>query len=269
MKHIHIVGLSPRSGTTLLMELMICSYKIDAYPPHEARIGKAPTENCDVYLTKSPKDIIVIGPLLEKVKSLYTIVVMRDPRDSAVSVHKNHPSKFYGTFEYWVNYIPFYKRIENHERVITVKYEDLVSKPNQVQKAISAKFGFLQKTDDFTNYIKNAKPTTKAKMALNGVRKIETKSIGNWKNYMPRIKAEMEKYPSVVPDIVKYGFETSADWKNQLDTIVADSGPQHQSLFSTKAFIQKKLRTQWIRTLKVWLYHTPLYLSFLGSSKSS
>ena len=268
MKHIHIVSLSPRSGTTLLMELMTCSYQIDLYPEHEARIGEVPMGNCSVYLTKSPKDVVVIGPIIKYFKNIFTIVVLRDPRDSAVSIHSSDPSNYYGTLEYWHNYLPYFEKFKNHPRALTIRYEDLVSNPDEIQKTISKKFAFLKQKDSFSNYLQNANPTGKSKLALNGLRAIEKKSIGNWKNHLGRLKGEIIKHGPISQGLIEYGYESDTSWEKTLENIEANFENQHHSIFSTKGFIAKKQRSQILRIPKVWFYHSHLFLLFLRKSKS-
>ena len=262
MKHLHIVSLSPRSGTTLLMELMTCSFEIDMFPEHEARIGEVPMGNCSVYLTKSPKDVVVIGPIVKIFKNIFTIVVLRDPRDSAVSVHSSDPSNYYGTLEYWHNYLPYFEKFKNHKRVLTIRYEDLVSNPDEIQRTIQNKFPFLKQKDLFSNYLKHANPTGKSKLALNGLREIEKKSIGNWKNHLARLKGEILKHGAISQGLIDYGYESDANWEKTLDKVEPDYENQHHSIFSTKKFIAKKQRSQILRIPKVWFYHSPLFLFF-------
>lgn len=269
MTHLHIVSLSPRSGTTLLMELMTSSYDIAIYPEHEARIGERPIGNGKVYLTKSPKDIVVIGPIVKKIKDIYAIIVLRDPRDSAVSVHNEDPDNYYGTLAYWHNYLPFYEACKNHPKILAIKYEDLVTNADEVQQTISSHFKFLVEKDRFSNYLSHAKPKKESLLALKGLRKIETSSIGNWKNHKARLKAEIIRFGSIRTDLIEHGYEINGDWQNELEDIEPDFGSQHHSVFSTKKFIQKKQRSQFLRILKVWFYHTPFYLSFLKTFREN
>ncbi len=255
MKHIHIVSSSPRSGTTLLFELMTSSFQIDCYPKHEARIGKKPPQNCDILLTKSPKDTVVMDTILQKVSNIYVLFLLRDPRDSAVSKHKNKPHHYYGSLRYWFNYIPYYQRFRNHPRVLTVKYEDLVSKPNAIQDKIQDTFPFLEKKDRFSNYTRNASPSEDAEKALGGVRAINTSSIGNWRNHKYKLKKDIETFGPIAEDLIQFGYEDSKEWRKELESAEKRPFQQHVSPFSKQSFIQKKRRTQWLRTLKVWFYH--------------
>lgn len=270
MKHIHIVGSGPRSGTTLLYELMTCSFAIDHSSPHESRIGKMPPYNCDVYLTKAPKDIVVIGPILQQVPDLFVIFVMRDPRDSAVSIHQIDAPNYYGTLEYWHNYMPFYDGIKDHHRVLTVRYEDLVADPDALQQQIAARFPFLRITDRFSHFHQNTRPSEMAQLALNGVRQVSASSVGNWESHKGKIKADIEAFGPITNDLIRFGYEPSAEWEQKLTDVAPVHGKQHRSVFSSKEWIHRKLRSQPIRIWKVRFFHSAFFLrllSLVGRSK--
>ncbi|NBC24760.1 MAG: sulfotransferase family protein [Bacteroidetes bacterium] len=259
MKHIHIVSSSPRSGTTLLFELMTSSFHIDCYPKHEARIGKKPPQNCDILLTKSPKDTVVMDTILKYVSNIYVLFVLRDPRDSAVSIHKSKPDHYYGSLRYWFNYMPYYERFKDHSRVLTVKYEDLVVRPDAIQEEIHNKLSFLEKKYRFSQYTRHAAPSEDAKKALGGVRQINTSSIGNWRNHKYKLKKDIEKFGPIADDLIRFGYEDSKEWRKELIGIDEERIHQHVSPFSKREFIRKKRRTQILRVLKVWWYHSRFF----------
>ncbi|HEX7708484.1 MAG TPA: sulfotransferase family protein, partial [Thermoanaerobaculia bacterium] len=76
MKRIHIVGVSPRSGTTLLAELMIACFEVDLHEEHEASLFTEPSRAGDLYLTKQPRDIMVVGPRLRVDPDLWVICMI-------------------------------------------------------------------------------------------------------------------------------------------------------------------------------------------------
>ena len=85
MKHIHITGTSPRTGTTLMAEAMIACFEIDEYTDHEDPIYSLPRGNPDIFLTKNPQDTLVAKSFLRLFPDLYIICMIRDPRDIIVS----------------------------------------------------------------------------------------------------------------------------------------------------------------------------------------
>ena len=56
MKRLHIVGC-PRSGTTLLMELVSTCFASGGYCDHELSIFEPVEDVADIYFTKQPNDI--------------------------------------------------------------------------------------------------------------------------------------------------------------------------------------------------------------------
>ncbi len=58
MQRIHIVGCGPRTGTTLIAEMMAACFEIDLYPKHESSIYTRPTRPAKIFLTKRPRDIL-------------------------------------------------------------------------------------------------------------------------------------------------------------------------------------------------------------------
>ena len=61
MQRIHIVGCGPRTGTTLIAEMMSACFEIDLYPTHESSIYTRPTRRANIFLTKRPRDTWVIS----------------------------------------------------------------------------------------------------------------------------------------------------------------------------------------------------------------
>jgi hypothetical protein len=142
MKRIHIVGSSSRTGTTLIAEMMIACFNIDLYTRHEDSIYIIPPRNADVYLTKNPQDIMIVEPVLHILPDLYVIYMLRDPRDTIVSRHGKDPNKYWADLLFWKIYSPFGQRLKSHPRFITIKYEDLVTKPDALSDK-ACRFQFL------------------------------------------------------------------------------------------------------------------------------
>jgi hypothetical protein len=73
---------------------MIACFEIDHYTRHEQRIfGPSPSEG-NVFLTKSPKDVHVVGPFLRVNPHLSVICIVRDPRDVVTSKHGKDANRY-------------------------------------------------------------------------------------------------------------------------------------------------------------------------------
>jgi hypothetical protein len=263
MKRIHIVGCGPRTGTTLLTEMMISSYNIDVYTDHEDRIAKPPKKSGKVFLTKSPKDIMVVGPVLKMMKNLHVILMLRDPRDSIVSMHGTDKERYWSNLHYWKNFMPFAEELTGHPRFLVLRYEDLASDPNGVQAKISAFLPFIEEKHKFSEYHQTANPSSDSRLALGSVRPVSSKSIGNWRNHKARIVGQLLEHGSISDDLIKYGYEKDKEWEKELEGVEPDLRESHASDFYKLSFIRKKQRGKYVRAIRVWFYHTPLFLWLL------
>lgn len=260
MQRIHIVGFGPRTGTTLLAEMMVNSFDIDLHTKHESRIAKSPLRNGNVFLTKSPKDILVVEPVLKFVKKLHVICMLRDPRDMIVSKHGRDKDRYWSNLQYWNNYLPFYESLSGHPRFLSLRYEDLVSQPDEVQETIISKMPFLKKMHRFSEYHKTAKPSSESLLALRELRPVSTGSVGNWRKHKERVMGQILEHGSLNNDLIKFGYEKDDSWEKELEGVVPDRKESHPSPFYEMKFIRKKQRGRNFRAWRVWLCHTSLYL---------
>ncbi len=193
MKRIHVVGCGPRSGTTLIAEIMIACFEIDLHTEHETSIFSPPSRRADIFLTKRPRDILVAGPILRTMPSLHVIYMIRDPRDMVVSRHRKDPERYWSSLRYWKKYIDYGERLRDHPRFITLRYEDLVREPDVIQELLMERMPFLEKRTEFSQYHNIARPSEDSVKALRGVRAISAGSIGNWRSHLPRV-AQRRQY---------------------------------------------------------------------------
>jgi hypothetical protein len=263
MKRIHIVGCGPRTGTTLLTEMMISSYHIDVFTDHEDRIAKPPKKSGKVFLTKSPKDIIIVKPVMQVMKDLYVIFMIRDPRDSIVSKHGTHKEHYWSNLLYWKNFLPYAEELSDHPRFLTVRYEDLARNPDEVQASISKFLPFIEEKHKFSEYHRTATPSSDSQLALGSVRPVSDKSIGNWRKHKPRVLGQIHLHGSISEDLIKYGYEPDAKWEKELEGIEPDLQDGRGPDFYKPSFIRKKRRGKYIRGIRVWFYHTPFFLWLL------
>lgn len=114
--------------------------------------------------------------------------------------------------------------------MITVFYEELVQNPNKVQDALENQISFLERTSEFSDFHKVASPSKDSVAALGGVRKITVSSIGNWRNHLPRVKAQIELYGDISEDLIRFGYERDESWLDELAAVQADNGPPRPGL---------------------------------------
>ncbi len=232
-EHIHIVGCLPRSGTTLLTELMINCFEIDGFTEHEYSIFKPYPRDYQILCTKKPNDIKRVGLPLRINPNLHVIYVLRDPRDTISSrshQRNNQEKKIWGNLGIWLKHHRIAENLQENPRFITLRYEDLVRDPDKTQDFIQGKLPFLKKRINFSDFHKVAKPSEKSAAALGGARPISTSSIGSWRSHKPYIKAQLEKYSNEDDDfakiLVKLGYEKDNAWLNELSGIEADNSEE-------------------------------------------
>jgi len=225
MKRIHIVGCGPRSGTTLMVEMLIACFDIDLYTDHEDSIYRLPSRDAVVYLTKKPTDIMMVEPALRITSNLYVIYMLRDPRDMIVSRHGQTPDVYWSGLVFWKNYTPYGRRLQHHPRFITIRYEDLVTRPDEIQRELMARIPFLVKRADFSDYHLRSTPSSRALDALRGVRAISSEGIGSWRRHLPRIAGQLRIHGSISDDLIEYGYEQDDSWLRELEGVQPDLSP--------------------------------------------
>lgn len=221
-KHLHIVACSPRSGTTLLHEVMVTCFQIDKHYDHEIRFNLVSADDGQILLTKRPKDTMYMARILDEDPELYVIYVLRDPRDVIVSRHGKNKEMYYSNIRLWRELHEYARQMADHPRFLEVRYEDFVRNPNEVQDKIAAKFPWLKKVHDFADYHEYATVSSKSEKAMHGVRPIAPTSIGLWQQNLPRIQGQQQIHGSLTPILIECGYEASADWERALDGVDAD-----------------------------------------------
>lgn len=254
MKRIHIVGCSPRSGTTLLTEAMISCFEIDLYEKHETSIFQQPPRAGKIFLTKRPADICIARSALMINPDLYIIYMIRDPRDIICSKHAKDPDRYWAGLSFWNTYSSYGRRLQKHERFIAIRYEELVSDPDKVQATLMERMCFLVKKTPFSNYHKLASPSVDSIAALGGVRPISTARIGNWRNHLPRVVGQVRLHDprSLTKDLIEYGYEKDDAWLKELESVCPDTALSHlPDRFNRK--IMKVIREHYIKGLTTML----------------
>ncbi len=234
MKRVHITGC-PRSGTTLMMEMLRTCFQNDGYCEHEMSIFEKPEGHPEIFFSKQPSDIRWVKPLIHADANLYVINMIRDPRSVITSIHRNFPAMYFCNFRVWNECNQKALHLIQHHRFLQIRYEDLVSDPDHVQGDIQTSFPFLEKKSCFSEYHRFAKPSSDATAAMGGVRKISEDRISTWKNHLPRIKHEYGYHPQQMADIlIMLGYESDNEWVQQINAVVAEKGkcryPDHAKI---------------------------------------
>lgn len=160
----------------------------------------------------------VIGKFPKKSKKLNkhltdenfgAIYMMRDPRDVLVSKHFLKPNRYWVRYDRWIYNAELAKEFENHERVLLVRYEDLLTKPEDIQKQISETFD-LEIKQPFSRCHKDFDKEDEANInAMKGARPLDPKRIGSWRNdekkhaYITQI---LQEHPEMLPLMQHFSY---------------------------------------------------------------
>ena len=256
-KRIHIVGVSPRTGTTLMAELMINGFRIDGYAEHELSIFKRPKGQFNIFLSKKPRETDCMLPLLFLDRNLWVICMIRDPRDVVVSKHGRDNTKYWTNLRVWKECYREVPKLAKHQRCLMVYYEDLVKGPDAVQDRILRRMSFLTKQSSFSQFHQKARPSRKSEKALGGVRPLSSESVGVWRQHKPRLAAQIELHGSIAQDLIELGYETDDSWIAELKHIAPNNFASKKAEHLSKwKYARIKLR-HYILTLRYALHISP------------
>ena len=244
MERIHVTGLGPRTGTTLMAESMVACFAIDAFDDHEAQVWKL-RRNCAVYLSKFPGHTDLVHRRLRFDPHFHVIFMLRDPRDVVTSRHGTDLARYWVPLRKWKRNLRNARPILDHPHVIPVRYEDLVTQPDEVQAQIARRLPFLRPTGAFTEFHRRADPSAKAVKALGGVRAISAESIGNWRRHLPRLAGQLSQHGPVTAELIELGYEQDDAWLAALDGIEPDMTPSHVPEILPRS-LRQRLSARWI-----------------------
>jgi hypothetical protein len=237
-RHMHIVACSPRTGTTLLHEVMVTCFKADKHYDHEIRFHLVTGKDGETVITKRPKDTMYMPAVLDDDPELFVIYVLRDPRDTICSRHGKDKSIYYSNIRLWRQMHGYARQMAGHERFLEVRYEDFVTDPDATQQMIIDKFPWLESTHRFSEYHEYAVVSEKSRTAMHSVRPIAPTSVGVWTNNPGRIKAQQMIHGSLTPELIECGYESSGNWEKVLEDVEPDTT---RSLYPEKLYFWRRL----------------------------
>lgn len=247
-KRIHIVGIGPRTGTTLLAQCMANCFEIDGYEQHESKLRKL-RRNVDIYLTKWPRDLALAAPRLKWDKHFYVVCMGRDPRNAITSFNRKYPDKYFCSLAIWKEEFRQFRRLQNADRLISIKYEDLVAHPDGVQEILMRRMPFLRKTASFSDFHKIANVSEEAKRSLGGVRPIYERE-DDWRKHLPRVAGQVALYGSISDELVQLDYEPDENWTRMLKGIEPDMS---SSAHEAPASLKLRMVRSWLNCVSILL----------------
>lgn len=237
-RHVVLCGF-PRSGSTLL-QLMIeaCVADVCTFGRERRALEMAKTALCSksYMLTKRPSDIFLIEELqrfyANRQADVKFVVTLRDPRAVLTSKHaKISPTEYYVSAERMRAMYAHWKWAQTLPDVITVRYEDLVTDPAEVERVLTKTLGW-QTVRPFGEY-QRAVPTGFDTAALNGLRPLERANINRWREpkHVERMTQLLDGEMPDLPDmLIDLGYEWDYEWVYEyLGTLIPKSVEQRAS----------------------------------------
>jgi hypothetical protein len=245
MKRLHIVGC-PRSGTTLIKELLCACFEHDASCDHEMSIFEPVELEGELYFSKQPNDIKQLAHIFTRDEELFVIYMCRDPRAVITSRHRGQPSQFFCNYRVWLECDAAAQHYLGHERFLALRYEDLVSDPDTVQQSIQAHFPFLQQRHLFSQYQCHARPSAEARLAMHELRPISGESVDKWRQHLPRIAEQFQRHPRMSDDLIRLHYEADESWLQQLQGVESQA-------YSCRYPEKRPRLKEWEKALRVYL----------------
>ena len=220
-----VIGGCARSGTTLLMSILSAHEKIYTFPKEigafnswqETKHGLYPMridrlyrnilthhipEEATRFCTKAPSNIRHIPEIMDffnqKVKFIH---IVRDARDVLLSKHPDGKDEFWVKPERWIKDVSEGLAYQNHPKVHTLKYEDLIL---DYENTMTRLLDFLEL--DFTDQIKNWHDNTAVRQSNaifeNEIKDLHQQSIGKWKKEENREKVNKIMDYKAIPELL-------------------------------------------------------------------
>lgn len=230
---------------------MATCFRVDKHYDHEIRFNLVSADDGQILLTKRPKDTMYMPAVIADDPELYVIYVMRDPRDVIVSRHGKDNSVYYSNIRLWRQMHQYAQQMSGHERFLEIRYEDFVRDPDATQQAIAAKFPWLEKKHDFSEYHEYAQVSEKSITAMHSVRPIAPTSVGVWTQHPGRIKGQQLIHGSLTPDLIECGYETTGAWEQVLESVEPDLS---KSLYPEKLYFWSRISQRFNALRKVAEY---------------
>jgi hypothetical protein len=224
MQRIHIVG-PPRSGTTLMLELLVTGFRIDAYCPEEVSVLTLPPDPASVLCTKFPGETHLVAPLLDADPQQWFVFMLRDPRDVIVSRHGLAPDRYWANLWQWRRAWNEVRSRAQHERLIVVRYEALARAPDTVQSEIAARLPFLDSKAPFSEYHLHSRPSAQSLQALRSVRPVTVDSVGAWRRNKSRVAGQLLIHGAIAQELIELGYEPDDRWLEELEGVDPDLTP--------------------------------------------
>jgi hypothetical protein len=256
LTRLHIVGC-PRSGTSLLLELLATCFENDGHCAHELSLFDPAPIRGGLYISKQPTDIRRLRYIFPRDHGLHILYIFRDPRAVVTSMHAEHPGMYFCNYRIWNQCHLAAGHYLDHPRFHSLRYEDLVAQPDAAQEEIANQFSFLRQRHRFRDFHEHAVTNEAALRAMNGLRPISTEDVQVWRRHLPRLAQQLQRWPGMARELVALGYEADDGWQSVLDGVEARN-------FPCRYPESRPLLREWETALRTW-WRSRRYLQHIDS----
>lgn len=219
-ERVHITGAA-RSGTTLMLALMLTCFKIDGGVARETRLWRAPLRGRRVVVTKQPDDEKLALFLSRFDPKLHVIYMLRDPREVVVSRHGTDPHRYWTNLRAWRQSLAAARPSFGNRRLTLVRYEALLRDPDGVQRALCEEMPFLKPVRPFSRFHEVAElQNSQWRAAMGSIRSLGVKEPA-WRNHLSRLKGQLARHGDITDELIQLGYEQDNGWLEGLKHIEA------------------------------------------------
>lgn len=199
-----------------MMELLWANYVFDGRCEHEQSVFEPVPPGCALFLSKKPADTKRIAGVFRADPSLHVLAMLRDPRGVICSRHPRRPDDYFSDYGRWRAHLSAIAALGDHPRLLWVRYEDLLARPDEVQEQIGRCFPFLRPRGRFSSFPREADVPELARRSLLGVRPLDTSRIDGWRDDLPRVAGELQQHPDMAQTLIDLDYEPDRTWTAQL-----------------------------------------------------
>jgi hypothetical protein len=220
--HIVICGFG-RAGSTLL-QLMVetCVSNVRSFGAERlaASAAQYAFRNHTYMVSKAPFDVFWV----DEIRAFYAsrradarfVLTVRDPRAALTSVHPvfptDQPDGYFANPTEWVAYYEHVRYAQQFDDAMTVKYEDLICRPAEVQRRMTEFIGWHVHLS--FDQFHTAAPPNFDRNSLNGLRPLDPSRVDAWRQekHRARIRRVLCEIPKLPEYLIELGYEHDTKW---------------------------------------------------------
>jgi hypothetical protein len=226
------IGGCGRSGTTILLSVLSAHHKLFCHPKELGLFNEKQTVEMDGkknlsrkhrlyqsflfnsipktatrWVEKSPSNIRHIEKISTYTDGVFKFIhIIRDGRDVILSRHPTAPDRYWVEPKRWIHDVTAGLKWMDDPRVLTIKYEDLLSNYEVTIKSICDHLE-IETTPEILQWHQHAR-VTENRAFSSKVQPLTTSSIGKWRDPKNAKRvAELTDKPEAVALLTQLGYE--------------------------------------------------------------